>query len=152
MESAKTSHDLRRQQTFTRTLRAMHVLHRWWQQGHQTWFCPSHKYVTMFVATLASYGVIKLKGPRSMVMGIMAIFAMLYLWTLLRKFARLLEISEDMQRNWLYQHNTSKWLKMYLRSVPAFRIDIGNFYFVKKTTIVSALWTVINNTISLLLL
>lgn len=149
--SPETYWRLRTPIIFTRTLRSLHVLHRLWQQGHQTWFCPSHKFVTISVGTLATYGFIKLSGPRSLVMGVMSMFALLYLWTLLRKFSQLVQISEDVTRNWIHSANCSRWLKRYLRSIPPFRVDMGNFYYVRKTTVVLTLYVVLDNTVNLLL-
>lgn len=148
----KTKDGIRDPKVFTRLLRSLHVLHRFWQYTHQGWFCPSHKAIAISVGTLASYGVIKLHGPRSVVMGCMAIFSLLYLWTLLRKFGKLYEVSARTLRNWKHDPKTSRWMKRYINSVPVFRIDIGSFYFVTRTTVFLALWTVLNNTITLLFL
>ncbi len=130
----------------------MHVLHRLWQHSHQNWFCPSHKFVAISVGTLASYGVIKLHGPRSMVMGCMTALSLMYLWTLFKKFGQLYELSEQVRDNWMNSSSSTKWMKRYIRSVPIFRVDVGTFYFVKKTTVVAIMYTVLNNTVTLLFL
>ncbi|CAL8073158.1 unnamed protein product [Orchesella dallaii] len=152
VKKPRTRDIFRQPKVFTKTIRSLHMLHRLWQHAHQSWFCPSHKAVTISIGTLASYGVIKLRGPRSLVMGCMATLSLLYLWTLFRKFGQLHELSDQMLENWKHSTSTTKWMRKFVHSVPVLRVDIGSFYHVEKTTVITVLWTVLNNTITLLFL
>lgn len=148
----KTIGDFRSPKVFSSTVRSLQVLHRLWQHSHQAWFCPSHKFVAISVGTLSSYGVIKLSGPRSIVMGFTAALSLLYLSTLFYKFGKLHELSGQVLENWRHSPTSTRWMRKYVRSVPTFKVDIGSFYYVQKTTVIMVMWTVLNNTVNLLLL
>jgi len=128
------------------------MLHRLWQVVFQNWFCPMQKAVAIAVGSLALYGVIKLSGPRSLVMGCMATLALLYLWTIYRKFGQLHCMTEKLIDNWKNAPSSTKRIRKFVESVPALRIDIASFYYVNKTTVATVLETVLDNTITLLLM
>ncbi|CAL8116744.1 unnamed protein product [Orchesella dallaii] len=148
----RTDRRLREMKTCTGLLRSIQMLHRIWQLNFQHWFCPSHKATTIIVATLSLYGVIKLSGPRAIIMGFVALLCLMYLSTLFYKFGQFHEMSKKTLENWRNLPKTGKWMKKFLKSVPVFSIGIGNFYFVKKTTVVIILDGVLNNTITLFFL
>ncbi|ODN02859.1 hypothetical protein Ocin01_03822 [Orchesella cincta] len=152
VKTPRTNNMLREPQTLFKILRTLQMLHRLWQTVFQDWFIPSNKACAIAVGTLASYGVIKLSGPRSLVMGCMATLSLLYLWTMYRKFGQLHELSVKMLENWRHAPNSTKRIRKFVESVPVFRIDIGCFYYVHRTTVATVLETVLNNTITLLFL
>lgn len=144
--------NLRHPKTFTMEIRNLQLLHRLWQHAHEGWFCPSHKFVAVCVATLGSYGVIKLTGPARNSMGGMATITLIYIWTLFSKFGQLNDISRDMLWNWKKHTKSTKWMRKFVSSVPIFRVHVGSFYPVERMTVFTALLTVLNNTITILLL
>lgn len=128
------------------------MLHRIWQINFQHWFCPTHKAAAVCIATSALYGVIKLSGPRSVVMGFVAVLALLYLSTLFYKFGKFNEIFGKTLENWKNSTDTTKYMKKFIKSVPVLSIQIGEFYSIKRTTVIMVMYTVLNNTITLFFL
>ncbi|CAL8073162.1 unnamed protein product [Orchesella dallaii] len=152
VNNPRTNDSLRNPKIIMKNLRTFQMLHRLWQTVFQDLFCPYNKALAISVGTLASYGVIKLSGPRSLVMGCMATLSLLYLWTMYRKFGQLHELSGQMLEKWKHAPTSTKLMRKFVQSVPILRIDIGSFYFVHKTTVATVLDTVLNNTITLLFL
>lgn len=152
VKSPRTWNQLRETKVCIATLRSLQNLHRLWQLNFQNWFCPSHKAVTISIATSALYGVVKLSGPRSIVMGFVAALCLMYLSTLFYKFGMFNDVVESTLENRKNSTKTSKYMKKFIKSVPVLCINIGNFYRVKKTTVIMVLYTVLNNTITLFLL
>lgn len=152
VKNPRTCKHLRQSKTCAATLRSLQNLHRLWQLNFQYWFCPSHKAATICIATSALYGVVKLSGPRSIVMGFVAALCLLYLSTLFYKFGKFNDVIQKTLENWKNSTKTSKYMKKFIKSVPVLSINVGNFYHVKKTTVIMVLYTVLNNTITLFLL
>lgn len=87
-------------------------------------------------------------------MGAMAVITLVYLSVLFGKFGQLNNESINMRANWVNAHDVKryKWIKRFVASVPDFRVKIGSFYYVGTTTVFTILETVLDNTITLLLL
>lgn len=145
----RTFDRIRQPKAVIKCLRSLQVLHRFWEISFQHWLCPAHKAVVCNVATLALYGVVKLSGPRAVIMGMVTVISVLYLSTLFYKFGQMHEKSDKLIKNWRTSENGSKYVRKVMRSVPGFGIKIGSFYCVHRTTVINVLWNVLNNTITL---
>lgn len=123
-----------------------------WHDTYQYWFCPARKFVAICICSLGFYGVLKLGGKLALIMGAMAIVIVIYLVTLFTKFGQFALTSAMIQRNWINSNTSGLWCKKFICSVPIFEVSVGIFYNVKKTTIFSIIGTVLNITVTLLLL
>lgn len=82
-------------------------------------------------------------------MGLALLFSVLYLASLYRKLGLLYESSVKLRRDILDAPDTSKWLRKWIKGMRDFRVDVGYFYFVNKTTVVTVLYTVLNGAITI---
>lgn len=146
----QTSSSLRERTQLIRVLNSFRVLHTIFMDTYRTWVHPAQKSITMGISTLAIYGVMKLGGRQGRIMGFAATFALLYLASLYRKLGLMYEHSVKLRQTCMYNGN-SKWMQKYMRGVQVFRVDVGEYYFVHKTTVITILYTILNGTITLLL-
>ncbi|CAL8073168.1 unnamed protein product [Orchesella dallaii] len=115
------------------------------------WWQPSQKATTICIAILALFGMMKLEGRQGRIMGFASSFCILYLASFYRKLGLLYETSTKMRQAWLASPSSTKWMRKLISSVQDFRVDVADFYFVRKTTVISVLYTILNGTITLLL-
>lgn len=147
-----TAESLREKTKFVKTLNAFRVLHNsLYKYAYRGWYEPMQKGNAMSVAILALYGVIKLEGRQARIMGFAATFSITYLAFLYRKLGLMYDASVKLRRAWLHAPQTPKWMRKWIKAVPDFRVDVGNFYFVQKTTVVNVLDCIFTTTISFLL-
>ncbi|CAL8073174.1 unnamed protein product [Orchesella dallaii] len=76
--SGMTSNTLRESKNSMKVLRRFRVLHRAFNHCFQSYFFPVHKSLVIAISTCAVYGVIRLTGPRAIVMGFVSLLALIY--------------------------------------------------------------------------
>ncbi|CAL8073172.1 unnamed protein product [Orchesella dallaii] len=117
----------------------------------QYYFLPMHKSIAIGIATCAVYGVIRLTGPRAVIMGFVALLSLTYLSILFRRMGLMFEESFNIKRIWLNSPSTGKYARKVLQAQPELRIDVGNFYYVERSTVLTLLLVVFNFTVNLLI-
>ncbi|CAL8073164.1 unnamed protein product [Orchesella dallaii] len=147
----RTYGTIRNAKQFVKEINSFRILHNVFQHTYRMWFQPSQKANTMAISSLAIYGVIKLEGRQARIMGFAATFSILYLASLYRKLGLLYETSMKLRQEWQTSPSSSKWMRKFIHSIPDFRVDVADFYFIRKTTVVNVIYTVLNGTITLLL-
>lgn len=130
---------------------ALRVLHTVFKDTYRLWFQPTQKGNTMCIAVLALFGVVRLEGRQSRIMGLAATFSILYLASLYRKLGLVFDASVKLRDAWLYSPASSVWMRKFIKSVRDFRVDVANFYFIHRTTVVSVLYTILNGWVTVLL-
>ena len=110
-------------------------------------FFPGHK-VTMGSAVVFSiYGGVKLDGGRAVLMTFVACTGLAYLSILFRRLGKFYELSVDLRKSWKGQ---DKLTERFILSSPPLQINIGNYYYVCKTTVVNLGGIIINSAINML--
>ena len=148
----QTLKSFRDPRVFANVLRSLQVLHKFWQIWNETFLIPYTKLAAVIVAVAGTYGMIRLDLSRSRAMAGSAAFCLLYLYTLYHRYGILNELSEETLRKWKTSSKTPKHVKKTFDSIPEFKIWVGNYYYVSKTTVLSIMETVIDNTITLLMM
>lgn len=137
-------------------LKLYQVLHRLFHHCFQGYFLPTHKAQVMCIATCATFGVVRMTGPRVIVMGFVALISILYMSTIFRKMGLLYEESTQLKQMWLSRtrgmdrSQNSKYMRRLVQSQQEFRIDVGTYYFVKRSTVVTLIHSIIIFTVNLL--
>ncbi|CAL8070333.1 unnamed protein product [Orchesella dallaii] len=152
VKQPRTRSQLRNSETSLKILRSMQVLHRYWEDSFQYFLCPAQKATICTICTLGLYGLVKLTGPRSIIMGCVALLAMLYIITMFYKFGLVHEFSGITLENWSHSPSSTKWMRKVLKSIPSLGVYIGNFYIMEKTSIAVVLDKILNSTITLFFL
>lgn len=105
----------------------------------------------MSIAIFALFGVVRLEGRQSRIMGFAAMFCILYLASLYRKLGLIFDASVRLRDAWLNSPGSTLWMRKFIRSVRDFRLDVGIFYYIHRTTVVSVVYTILNGWVTVLL-
>lgn len=76
--------------------------------------------------------------------------AILYLTALYRKLGLLYDASVKLRMTKLHSPVETKWMKKWIKSVSDFRVDVASYYFIRKTTVASVLYSILNGAVTLL--
>ncbi|XP_035709381.1 uncharacterized protein LOC110851927 isoform X1 [Folsomia candida] len=148
-----TRNSLRSKFVFQNVYRSLQLLQAEFNFCCRDWLFPTHKGVVMMVAIVGIFGAIRLPPPRSVVMGVTATFAMLYLSLIFWRLGKIRQKSGETLKAWKTAAGgaRSKGFRKWLRSCLPLRVEIGGFYIVDRATVVVVWGTVFNFTTTLLL-
>ena len=142
-----TNRKLREPKTFMKMYRCLQAQHNIFEFCLRDIFLPGHK-VTMSSAVVFSiYGGVKLEGGRAVLMTFVACTGLAYLSILFRRLGKFYELSVDLRKSWNGQNT---FMDRFILSSPPLQINIGNYYYVRKTTVANLVWIVINSAINML--
>lgn len=150
------SHKLKGDRTITvgcirRKFNEFRVLRGIFKDVFRMWFQPTHKGNALAISVLALFGVVRLHGRQRRIMVMVAALAISYLSLFYRKLGLIFDSSVKLKAAWLKSSNCSLWTRKYIKSVRDFRVDVGPFYFVDRTTVITVLYTILNGWITVLL-
>lgn len=136
-------------------LQKFRVLHRMFQYSFQSYLLPVQYGVAACAAICGTFGVLRMTGPRAIVMGVVAIFAISYLYSVFRGMGLLYEESFALKTLWLKlsreKSSRAKYFRKEIQAKQEFRIEVGSFFFIKRSTIMTLVNGIVNFTANLLL-
>lgn len=132
-----------------RTYRELQTLHCACNSYFQSFFFPVHKYIVINIAIIGIYGSIKISGPRALIMAVGAGISLCYLSMIFRRLGKLYMTSHEVLHLW--RGEKGRYIRRFIKSSQPIRVEIGNYYYVTKTTVIVIYYTVFNFTTNMLL-
>ena len=142
-----TNTKLRKPEKFMQMYRNLQTQHTIFEFCLREIFFPGHK-VTMCSAVVFSiYGGVKLDGGRAVLMTFVAGTGLAYLSILFRRLGKFYDLSVDLQKSW---KGRDRLVDRFILSSPPLRINVGNYYFVCRTTVANLGAIIIDSAINML--